>query len=182
MTIEAGPDELFTTVARETDAAAIVTLVNSAYRGTPSRRGWTSEVELIEGPRIDADGVLTLLRAPDSVILVIRGQQQLNGCLHLEKHAETTHLSLLSVRPAMQGSLYGRFLLAAAEHYAREHFGARRLDMHVIEQRVELLAWYERRGYTPTGEVKPFPYHDARLGAPARDDLRFVVLERRLGP
>ena len=47
MTIEAGPDELFTTLANERDVPNIVTLVNSAYRGTASRRGWTSEEHLI---------------------------------------------------------------------------------------------------------------------------------------
>jgi len=182
MTIEAGPDELFTTLAREADAPAVAALVNAAYRGQPSRRGWTSEVELIEGPRTDAAAVAELIASPDSVILVVRGQSQLNGCVHLAKlSADTTHLGMLSVRPAMQGSLYGRHLLAAAERYARQHFGARRLEMSVIEQREELLAWYERRGYLPTGEVKPFPYGDVRLGVPVREGLRFVVLARTLG-
>jgi GNAT superfamily N-acetyltransferase len=181
MTLEAGPDELFTTVARAADVPALVALVNAAYRGTPSRRGWTSEEHLLAGTRVAAADISELLAAPDGAMLLIRGQSALNGCVHLKKtDADTVYLSLLSVRPAMQSSQLGRSLLAAAERYAREQFAAKRIEMTVIEQREELLAWYERRGYTRTGELRPFPYDDARLGTPTRDDLRFVVLERRL--
>ena len=52
--------------------------------------------------------------------------------------------------------------------------------MTVIEQRDELIAWYERRGYSRTGETAAFPYGDARFGEPKRPDLRFVVLTKEL--
>jgi GNAT superfamily N-acetyltransferase len=181
MTIEAGPDELFTTLAGLADAPAVAALINTAYRGVPSRRGWTSEADLIEGTRTDAAAITEILEAPDNAILLIRGHSALNGCVHLQKAtATTTYFGMLSVRPAMQGSLLGRSLLAAAERYARAHFGAERIELTVIEQREELLAWYERRGYSRSGEIRPFPYDDTRLGTPSREDLRFVVLERRI--
>jgi hypothetical protein len=50
--------------------------------------------------------------------------------------------------------------------------------MTVIVQRDDLIAWYRRRGYEPTGEHEPFPYDDERYGRPRRDDLRFAVLEK----
>ena len=52
--------------------------------------------------------------------------------------------------------------------------------MTVINVRDTLIAWYERRGYARTGEVRPFPYGDHRFGRATRDDLSFVVLERAL--
>lgn len=52
--------------------------------------------------------------------------------------------------------------------------------MTVIEQRRELVAWYERRGYAWTGERPPFPYGDERFGLPQRPDLGSVVLRRTL--
>ena len=51
------------------------------------------------------------------------------------------------------------------------------MEMTVIAQRSELIAWYQRRGYELTGETRPFPYDNARAGLPRRDDLQFVVLE-----
>jgi hypothetical protein len=55
-------------------------------------------------------------------------------------------------------------------------------EMTVIAQRAELIAWYVRRGYTDTGERRPFPYDDVRAGLPKRPDLAFVVLEKKLLP
>ena len=52
--------------------------------------------------------------------------------------------------------------------------------MTVIEQRDDLIAWYERRGYARTGQSKPFPYGDERFGIPRRDDLRFELLRKPL--
>jgi hypothetical protein len=43
-----------------------------------------------------------------------------------------------------------------------------------------LIAWYERRGYQRTGETKPFPYGDERVGIPKLDDLEFVTLAKAL--
>lgn len=181
MTIEAGPQELFTTPALESDAAAIVLLVNSAYRGPGSHRGWTTEADLIGGQRTDEEAIRELLRTRDNAILVVRGQKGLNACAHVSrKSAVTSYLSMLTVRPALQGSLLGRHLLAASETFARREYGARFLEMNVLEQREELIAWYERRGYQATGEKRPFPYGDERVGIPSRDDLTFLVLMREL--
>jgi ribosomal protein S18 acetylase RimI-like enzyme len=71
-------------------------------------------------------------------------------------------------------------LLAAAELDAQTQWGISRMVMTVIEQRDELIAWYERRGYTRTGETAAFPYGDPRFGEPKRPDLRFVVLAKEL--
>jgi hypothetical protein len=54
------------------------------------------------------------------------------------------------------------------------------MEMTVIVQREELIAWYERRGYRRTGSYKPFPYGQERFGIPRREDLRFEVLVKEL--
>jgi hypothetical protein len=50
------------------------------------------------------------------------------------------------------------------------------IQMTVISLRNELIAWYQRHGYQPTGETQPFPVGQA-LGDPRRD-LEFMVLEK----
>jgi hypothetical protein len=67
-------------------------------------------------------------------------------------------------------------MLAEAERIARDDWHCREMQMTVISVRDELIAWYERRGYTRTGIYSPFPYGDARFGLPKRDDLRFELL------
>jgi ribosomal protein S18 acetylase RimI-like enzyme len=181
MTIEAGPGELYTTRARAADVPALVELVNGAYRGETSRRGWTTETDLVGGLRVDAAAIEAILAAPEQAILVLRAQSGLFACAHVAKlGADVASLGLLAVRPALQANGLGRQMIAAAERYAREHYGACFMEMTVLAEREELVAWYERRGYRPTGETRSFPYNDERSGVPLRDDLTMLVLRRPL--
>ena len=93
--------------------------------------------------------------------------------------AQMCHLAMLTVSPAAQARGLGRHMLDVSEAWARDA-GCRALRMTVISLRVELVAWYERRGFRRTGETRPFPYGDARFGVPRRDDLDFMVLEKAL--
>jgi hypothetical protein len=54
------------------------------------------------------------------------------------------------------------------------------MRMTVLEQRPELIAWYARCGYLPTGKIVAFPYDDIRCGEPRRPDLRLRVLRKPL--
>ena len=166
------------------EAAALEALVNSAYRGESSKAGWTTEADLLGGQRVDTAGLRdTILRGAtrgDVVILVHEDSAGLAACVQLEPSDASCYLGMLTTRPTSQGGGLGRRMLAAAEQYAREQFGAREMSMTVIVQRTELIAWYERRGYQRTGEYKPFPYGDVRFGEPRRPDLRFEVLRKAL--
>lgn len=170
--------------ATTADVAALVALVNSAYRGASSRAGWTTEADLLGGQRVDADGLRTLIeRGPvdgGAVILVHDDVDGLAACVELEPLGTQCYLGMLTIRPTAQAGGLGRRLLAAAERFAAERFGTREMQMTVIVQRSELLAWYERRGYRRTGERRPFPYGDARFGLPKRPDLEFEVLRKAL--
>jgi ribosomal protein S18 acetylase RimI-like enzyme len=167
--------------ATRADVAALVTLINGAYRGESSRRGWTTEEHLLDGQRTDAEAVTQLLAEPGRVILVLRDAGALLGCVLLEMKADSVcYLGMLTVRPDLQARGLGRQLLEAAERHAQLELGARQVEMTVIDSRTELIAWYERRGYRATGEYRPFPYDDQRFGLPKRTDLRFVVLRRQL--
>jgi ribosomal protein S18 acetylase RimI-like enzyme len=171
------------TAATEADVPALVALVNSAYRGESSRRGWTTEEHLVGGQRTDDAVIGRAIGTPGQVILVLRQGSTLCGCVMLKDIADRTcYLGLLTVRPDLQAGGIGRRLLAAGEVWAAEHFGAHDVEMTVVDLRPELIAWYERRGYRLTGEIRPFPYEDQRFGLPKRDDLRFVVLRRRIVP
>jgi ribosomal protein S18 acetylase RimI-like enzyme len=164
------------------DVAALVALVNGAYRGESSRRGWTTEEHLLDGQRTDAAEITRLLESAGNVLLVMRGQDGLDGCVLLQpKTADICYLGMLTIRPDLQARGLGRQLLAAAERHARERLGAVQIEMTVIDLRRELIAWYERRGYANSGEIRAFPYDDERFGLPKRPDLKFAVLRRQLG-
>jgi hypothetical protein len=48
--------------------------------------------------------------------------------------------------------------------------------MTVLEARETLIARYERRGYSKSGETELFPYKDSRFGTPTKPGLHFAVL------
>ena len=166
--------------ARLTDVPAVVALVESAYRGDASRAGWTTEADLLDGQRVDVAGVGDIVARRNSRILLIEIDGALVGCSHLEKLGDTCHFGMFSVRPMRQGGGLGTQLIAEAERIARDEWSCARMEMTVISLREELIAWYERRGYSRTGRFKRFPYGDARFGIPRRDDLRFEFMVKEL--
>jgi GNAT superfamily N-acetyltransferase len=176
------PPPAITRQATRADAAALHTLVNAAYRGDSSRAGWTTEADLLDGQRVDVEGLLAMIDAPGHVVLLQERAGALVGCVHLERTGDECYLGLLTIRPTAQGAGLGRALLEAAERWAVDHWGSRAAHLTVITLRVELVAWYERRGYRRTGVRKPFPYGDTHFGLPRRPDLEFEVLRKLLAP
>ncbi|MGW2251189.1 GNAT family N-acetyltransferase [Kitasatospora sp. NPDC001660] len=162
------------------DVPALVALVESAYRGDASRAGWTSEADLLDGPRTDADKVAAVVGHPDGVVLVAERDGELLACCQLERRGDHAYFGMFSVQPGRQGGGLGRSVLAEAERIAGEQWGVAVLEMKVIEQRADLIAWYERRGYRRTGVYSPFPYGDESVGIPRRADLRFETLAKSL--
>jgi GNAT superfamily N-acetyltransferase len=168
--------------ARAADCAAIVALVESAYRGDSSRIGWTTEADLLGGQRTDTDEIAAIVREPDARLLLAIECEAVLGSVLLRREPDgpCLYLGMLAVRPELQTKGIGRLLLAGAESRGRDEFGAKRARMTVIEQRRDLIAWYQRRGYVDTGRTEPFPYGNPRFGMPKRDDLRFIVLVKDL--
>ncbi|WP_460303405.1 GNAT family N-acetyltransferase [Actinocorallia aurea] len=142
--------------------------------------GWTTEADLLDGQRTDPGAVEELLEFAGSRVLLAERDGVLVACCHLERRGESAYFGMFAVRPGEQGAGVGRAVLAEAERAAAEEWGAREMQMTVITLRAELIAWYERRGYRRTGEIRPFPYGDTRFGVPRRPDLDFSVLVKPL--
>jgi len=163
------------------DVAAVVELVESAYRGESSRAGWTTEADILGGQRTDPQGVLEVIQDPQSVLLLAFSDGgNLTACCHLERHDDFAYFGMFAVRPTLQGGGAGKAVLAEAERLAVSRWGVSEMHMTVISVREELIAWYERRGYRRTGKMSPFPYGDERFGLPKRDDLEFELLVKTL--
>lgn len=174
-------NELAFRAATAADIPAVVALVESAYRGESGLRGWTTESHLLDGQRTDAQDVGEAIARPDSLVLLAEHDGALVACCHLEKQDGAAYFGMFAVDPTRQTGGVGKRVIAEAEQLARTRWGVDRMRMTVIVQREELIAFYQRRGYARTGQIKPFPYGDARFGIPRRDDLRFEVLEKSLG-
>ncbi|MFG3249754.1 GNAT family N-acetyltransferase [Streptomyces sp. NPDC048187] len=166
--------------ATDTDVDALVALIESAYRGETSRAGWTTEADILQGQRTDPQGVLEVVKAPDSRLLTVERDGRIVACCQLEHRGAHAYFGMFAVSPELQGAGLGKAIIAEAERRARETWGVTEMHMTVISVREDLIAWYERRGYRRTGEMTPFPYGDERFGIPQRDDLRFELLVKPL--
>ena len=166
--------------ANPADAAAISELVQSAYRGESSKAGWTTEADFLEGRRTDVDDVLAIIGTPgQQIVICTNAAGQLLASAQLELDGALGHFGMFAVQPGLQGAGLGKAMLAHCENLALQA-GCARMEMWVIWLRDSLIAFYERRGYLRTAQTFPFPYDDARFGAPLRSDLHFIVIEKQL--
>jgi GNAT superfamily N-acetyltransferase len=166
------PAPLTVRPATVADAEAVAALVHSAYRSEESRRGWTTEADLVGGQRADPAMIRHVVGLPDDVVLTaVDADDRPFACCHLERRDDAAYLGMFAVRPGAQGQGVGRAMLRAAEGYARDRWGSVRVEITVLNHRPELMAWYERCGFRATGESHPFPYEDNRFGRPHRPDL-----------
>jgi len=162
------------------DVDALVELVHTAYRGEPSRAGWTTEADLLDGSRTTPELLAATVADRGVTVLVAASPEAgLLGCAAVTRRDPVAEFGTFAVRPGLQGHGLGSTLLAEAEEHARTH-GALAIEMSVISARTELIAFYRRRGYVETGETLPFPYGDERYGRPRRADLEFTVLTKTL--
>ncbi|MFZ6689781.1 GNAT family N-acetyltransferase [Undibacterium sp. SXout11W] len=161
------------------DAEVIAQLVNSAYRGDTSRQGWTTEADLLRGSRIYAAEVLELIAANDSVILLCLQEQEIIGCVHLQRSDAAAYLGMFVVRPTLQGNGIGKHFMQIAEQHAHQLWSINKIWMTVISVREELIAYYQRRGYVRTGRYKPFPKDNGKEQMLV-DDLQFEEMEKVL--
>ena len=167
------------TIAANEDIAQMEKLVNSAYRGDSSRKGWTTEADLLDGIRTNKDVLSGMINRGDSIVLKCNNaKKQLVGCVYLQKKEEKLYLGMLTVAPDIQAQGIGKKLLQASEEYAQTQ-QCTAITISVISLRQELIKWYERRGYKATGERKPFPSNDPRFGLP-KQQLEFIVMEKQL--
>ncbi|KAF4827891.1 hypothetical protein CGCTS75_v007913 [Colletotrichum tropicale] len=184
MTVSQPQSPLSFRLATPADIPLLLPLIRSAYRGLSSRKGWTTEADLVADQRIDEAGLQAKITHPDGVVLLVTDGDAgapLSCCEVLRKaDGRTAYFGLFAVDPERQAGGVGRRVLGYAEEFARREWGAGRIEMWVIWVREELISWYERRGYRRTGERREFPYKGLVGGEALRDDLYFVVLEKEL--
>ncbi len=156
----------------------ITNLVNSAYRGETSKKGWTTEANILEGTRITETELSETLSDTNNTILVYQENETIIGTVLLTNKKTELYLGMLTISPELQNAGLGKKLLQAAENFAHS-LTLPKIVMTVITVRDELITWYQRNGYTDTGKREAFPtdLDDIVLHF---EPLEFMVLEKKL--
>lgn len=160
------------------DISALTTLINSAYRGESSRKGWTTEAHLLEGKRTDEQEMTEIFLDPKNTILKFTENDKIIGSVLLVEKGHQLYLGMLTVSPELQNSGIGKKLLAEAENHAKT-LGLSSIIMTVISVREELIAWYKRHGYIDTGEREAFPESEIHITISDKP-LEFIYLEKNI--
>jgi ribosomal protein S18 acetylase RimI-like enzyme len=168
------------TRAKLEDAKELDKLVNSAYRGEESKKGWTTEAEILDGIRIDEKALEIMLAKPGVTILKVTDEHgKILGTVCLEVKSNDLYLGMFAVSPLSQGNGLGKSLLMAAENFAIEN-NCTRIVISVISTRVELINWYSRHGYVATGGSIAFDEIEGRFGDPKVAAINLIEMEKVL--
>lgn len=166
------------TKATAEDISNLNKLINSAYRGESSKKGWTTEANILEGLRTTEEELSETIQDPKNTILKFTENNQIIGCVLLVEKEQQLYLGMLTVSPELQNSGIGKKLLQQAEIHSLE-LGLPKIVMNVISVRDELIAWYKRNGYQETGAREPFPASDVHIPI-SKEPLEFIILEKSI--
>ena len=160
------------------DIPALTTLINSAYRGETSKKGWTTEAHLLEGKRTNEEELTEIILNPKNTFLKFTENGKIIGSVLLVEKEHQLYLGMLTVSPELQNSGIGKQLLAEAENHVKT-LGLSSIIMTVISVREELIAWYKRHGYVDTGEREAFPESEIHITI-SDAPLEFIYLEKQI--
>jgi GNAT superfamily N-acetyltransferase len=167
--------------AELSDASAIAQLVNSAYRGEASRKGWTTEADLLDGLRTTTADVAQIIKREDAFVLLGILNNEIVATISCEWQAiagnNTAHFGMIVVKPTLQNKGYGKKIIQAAEALTRREWRVVGFHMAVISLRHELIMFYEKLGYERTGEFKDFPINP-ELWQPKVEGLNLQYLAK----
>jgi ribosomal protein S18 acetylase RimI-like enzyme len=166
------------TKATAADVSGLNKLINSGYRGEYSKKGWTTEANILVGSRTNEAELEEIIRDSKNTMLKFTENDRIIGCVLLVEKEKQLYLGMLTVSPELQNSGLGKKLLQEAEIHAQA-LGLRKIVMTVISIREELIAWYKRHGYIDNGEKEPFPVGDVHISI-VEQPLEFIVLEKKI--
>ncbi len=166
-------------IAAAGDSRKITELINSVYRGENSKKGWTTEADFLSGIRITEEKVREIIHRKNDVIILALYEGSIIACVHLEYSGSYSYLGMLSVDVSCQDKGIGRLLINECERYTKEVWGLGEVRMKVISRRIELVEYYNRRGYAATGELEEFGSKGETFGD-TTEKLYFQTLNKIL--
>lgn len=171
----------------------VVSLVNRCYRG---HELWTNEAAIVSGLRTTRQAMINELSAMDVLVAVPLGEGDVEdpkvlGCVKTGVVSETVagpltgdpaaYLGMLAVSAEVQSCGLGTALVLAVERRAKSIYGCQRVVLDVLDCRTDLVEWYTRIGYCPTGLKAPARPFMENKGENLLIDCCFTLLEKPLG-
>lgn len=108
----------------------------------------------LEGRRTDRERMSAMMHSGEFLLAEQGGR--IVACVYVEQRVSRGYFGMLAVDPKRQGEGLGRKMIEATENRFRQA-GCTHVDIAVLSLRSELLAFYQKLGYTQTGteEFRP---------------------------
>ncbi len=169
--------------AELSDAAVLSQLINRAYRGESSRKGWTTEADILDGIRAATADIAKIVHAKDQFMLMGERDEKILACVQCQKQSldgQTVALfGMIAVEPTKQNLGYGKDLIYAAEAITKREWGVAGFAMLVISQRTDVIDFYARLGYEATQTYVDFPVNPEKW-QPKVSGLALQYMVKRL--
>lgn len=159
-------------IATPRETALLARIINDAF---------VVEAFFKVGDRTSAEEIAALMNAGGE-FLVLDNEEPgtgtgtgtgIAGCVYLKCTGDRSYFGMLSIAPARQRQGLGRRLIDAVEACARER-GCRLMDIHIVNLREELPAYYRSLGYVEQGTL---PFSDPQR---ASRPCHFIVMTKPL--
>jgi GNAT superfamily N-acetyltransferase len=135
------------TTVRRTQAADVdklVAIVNDAYAYQDEAKG---------KPRTNPSHLRKRIAGTD--FYTVLHEDKIIGCVYLEPKGSELHFGLLTLAPEFRGKGIAASIIRAIEAYAKDNgFGF--IDLDYMSLAPWLKKYYEKYGFTETGEVEPW--------------------------
>lgn len=142
--------------ANSADINNLYELINSSYRGDSARGGWTHEADLVDGFRISPSELEVIISSTSEYFLILESHGLLLGAVHVKDEEEGLYFGMLAVRPDRQNEKIGARLIEEINRIGREE-DKKYIRISVLHVRKELIEYYMRKGFIPTGVSEEFP-------------------------
>ncbi|QOW49594.1 MULTISPECIES: N-acetyltransferase [unclassified Acinetobacter] len=142
------------------DIQQLESLMNTAYRENHPK-SWTTEHHIVRGNRINVSQLSQLLQKKGfSSICDGIGTRADHGVYWYSNKGGSCEIGHFAIHPDKQAQGFGKKLLQFAEQQAMlMEPNVEEFVMYVIDRRLELIKYYQRRGYNITDENQAYPLH-----------------------
>jgi GNAT superfamily N-acetyltransferase len=158
------------------DDPADMTALQRVLEAAP---GYAERVTGLPAGAADAQSTYSILPPgksyDDKFVLGVFAGSRMIGCADLIRgwpRPDTAHVGLLLLAEPYQGKGHGRRAYEALEACIRGWGTCSRIRIGVVETNAQALPFWQRIGFAPTGEIKPYSYAGVRS--------QVVILERQL--
>jgi ribosomal protein S18 acetylase RimI-like enzyme len=150
--------------ATPTDVPRMVPLINAAF----------AVETFLEGPRTSSEDLEERMQSGEFLVGEA-SNGEMAASVFVQIREQRGYFGMLAVDPKLQGMGLGRRMVQAAEQYCRAR-GCIAMDLSILSLRTELLPFYKKLGYSPTGTEEFCPTRPLR----ASIECHCIVMSKAL--